>query len=83
MMQTSEVQEILLKGLPDAQVEVAGDGHHFEAVVISERFQGLSRIQRQRLVNEAVRSYVDSGALHALSSRQFTPQEWQQEQGRP
>ena len=83
MMQTSEVQEILLQGLPGAQVEVAGDGHHFEAVVISERFQGLSRLQRQRLVNEAVRSHVDSGALHALSSRQFTPEEWRREQDGP
>ena len=81
MMQTSEVQEILQQGLPGARVEVAGDGQHFEAVVISDRFEGLSPLQRQRIVNAVVQSYMDSGQLHALSSRQRTPDEWAREQG--
>lgn len=63
-------------GLPDAEVEVSGeDGTHFEALVVSERFAGLSPLQKQRLVMDTVKAELASGELHALSIRTLTPAE--------
>ena len=53
----------------------AGGGGHFRSVVVSERFEGLSRVARQRLVYQALASEMQS-EIHALALRTFTPAEW-------
>lgn len=50
---------------------------HFRVIVVSERFAGLSRVDRQRLVAGLFNEERDLG-LHALSQRTFTPAEWEQ-----
>lgn len=74
-MQTEVVADLIRAGLPNAEVEVTGDGSHFEAIVVSPAFEGLSLIKKQRLVLETVRAQIDSGALHALSIKTLTPAE--------
>ncbi|GAB0150486.1 hypothetical protein McPS_32280 [Marichromatium sp. PS1] len=59
--------------MPEAEVEVTGDGEHFDAVVVSERFEGLTPLAKQRLVMETVKAEIASGALHAISIRTLTP----------
>jgi acid stress-induced BolA-like protein IbaG/YrbA len=76
MMQPEQVQQIIAAGLPCAHLQVAGDGQHFEAVIVSAEFAGQSRIQRQQRVNAVLRGYFDSGELHALSMKTHTPEEW-------
>lgn len=66
-MNPSEVKALIEAGLPGAQVEVTGDGRHFEAVVVSSAFEGKSLIQRHRMVMDTVKTHVESDALHALS----------------
>jgi acid stress-induced BolA-like protein IbaG/YrbA len=80
-MQPEQVQTILAAGLPCAHLQVAGDGQHFEAVIVSAEFAGKSRIQRQQCVNAVLRSYFDSGELHALSMKTHTPEEWNAARG--
>ncbi|MFN4290430.1 MAG: BolA family protein [Permianibacter sp.] len=58
------------------QVDVSGDGYHFQVTIISERFAGLRAVQRQQRVYAAVQDWIASGELHALSMRTFTPAEW-------
>ncbi|MFZ5843498.1 MAG: BolA family protein [Pseudomonadota bacterium] len=58
------------------QVDVSGDGYHFQVTIISERFAGLRAVQRQQQVYAAVQDWIASGELHALSMRTFTPAEW-------
>ncbi len=53
----------------------AGSETHFRVLVVSSRFQGLSRVDRQRLVNQALSSELKSG-VHALGQRTLTPEEW-------
>ena len=67
-------REIRLAG---AEVQVTGDGSHFEAVVVSEEFAGKSPIQKQRLVMATVKDQIASGELHALSIKTYTPAEWE------
>jgi len=54
---------------------VTGDGSHFEAVVVSPAFAGLTPIKKQRLVMDTVREQLASGELHALSIKALTPAE--------
>ena len=50
-------------------------GGHYRALVVSERFAGLGRVERQRLVYAAVASEM-GGGIHALSMQALTPDEW-------
>lgn len=80
-MQIEQVKQLIEAGLPDAKVDVDGDGVHFEAVIVSAQFEGLNRIKRQQLVYQTVNDYVQSGELHALSMKTMTPMEWQEQHG--
>ena len=72
-METEAVAQLIRAGLPGAEVEVSGDGSHFDAIVVSEAFEGLSPIKKQRLVMDAVKEQIASGELHALSIKTLTP----------
>lgn len=75
-METSAVEGLIRAGMPDADVQVTGDGSHFDAIVVSDTFVGLSLIKRQRLVMDAVKPQITSGELHALSIKTFTREQW-------
>jgi acid stress-induced BolA-like protein IbaG/YrbA len=72
-METEAVAQLIRTGVPGAEVEVSGDGSHFDAIVVSEAFEGLSPIKKQRLVMDAVKDQIASGELHALSIKTLTP----------
>lgn len=74
-MDSVTIQKLIEAALPDAKVSVQGGEGKFEAVVISPSFAGKTLIQRQRMVNAAVREPLASGALHALSMRTLLPEE--------
>lgn len=56
----------------------ASGGGHFRAVIVSPRFEGLSRLAAQRLVYEALADEM-GGAVHAFSMTTLSPAEWPQE----
>jgi acid stress-induced BolA-like protein IbaG/YrbA len=72
-VETEAVAKLIRNGLPGAEVEVTGDGSHFEAVVVSDAFTGLTPIKKQRLVMDTVKAEIASGELHALSIKTLTP----------
>ncbi|MCG6943443.1 MAG: BolA/IbaG family iron-sulfur metabolism protein [Thiohalocapsa sp.] len=72
-METEAVAALIRAGLPGAEVTVTGDGAHFDAIVVSEAFDGLTPIKKQRLVMDTVRAQIASGELHALSIKALTP----------
>jgi acid stress-induced BolA-like protein IbaG/YrbA len=76
-MQPELIKQLIEAGLPNAQVQVDGDGAHFNAIVVCPQFAGKSRIQKQQLVYDTVKSQLLDGSLHALSVKTFTPDEWQ------
>jgi acid stress-induced BolA-like protein IbaG/YrbA len=63
-----ELKERIESTIPGAQAEVTGDGRHFSAVVVSERFTGLSRLAQHRLVYDVFGAEVGD-RIHALSIR--------------
>ena len=67
-----ELRERIEAGIPGARAEVTGDGHHFNAVVVSSTFQGLTRIAQHRLVYDVFGDEV-GGRIHALSIQTKEP----------
>ena len=68
-MDTTTVQHLIQEGLPDAKVEVrdlAGDGEHYAATVVSPSFQGMSRVKQHQTVYAALKGRM-GGVLHALA----------------
>ena len=61
-----ELKQRIEAGIPGAQAEVSGDGHHFNAVVSAPAFEGLSRIAQHRLVYSVFGDEVGD-RIHALS----------------
>lgn len=80
-METDAVEQLIRDGIPDARVTVTGDGSHFDAVVVSDEFAGKSLMQKQRLVMATVKPQIESGELHALSIKTFTPEQWADQGG--
>ncbi len=77
MLTPEQVKQMISDILPCQFLEVEGDGHHFFAQIVSERFEGLSRIARHRLIKDALAEKIASNELHALSiSKAATPGEW-------
>ena len=75
MPSASELENRIAAALPGAQVRVedlTGGGDHFRAEVVSDRFEGLSRIQQHKLIYEVFGNEV-GGAIHALSIKTSTP----------
>lgn len=54
----------------------AGGGGHFRALVVSKRFEGLSRLGAQRAVHAALADELEEGAIHALAIAALTPERW-------
>ena len=76
MVTPESVKAGIAAGLACEHLEVAGDGQHFEALVVSEAFAGKSRVQRHQLVYAALGGRMRE-EIHALSMRTLTPEEWQ------
>jgi len=79
MVTPESIQKNIEQGMTTSYLKVVGDGQHFEAVIVSDEFAGLSRIQRQQRVNKTLGDRME-GEIHALSMKTFTPQEWQEKQ---
>lgn len=76
MLPTPElVQKYIADNLSCDHIEVQGDGSHFEAVIVSAAFEGKNRIQRHKIVYDALGDRMKS-EIHALSMRTHTPEEY-------
>lgn len=80
MVSPDQVASMIKTGLPDAEVQVqdlTGGGDHYQVVVVSALFDGKSLVQRHQLVYRALQQEMASEAIHALTMKTYTPQDWQ------
>ena len=75
MVTPESIEQGIAAGLACERVEVAGDGQHFQALVVSNAFAGKSRIQRHQLVYAALGERMRE-EIHALSMQTHTPEDW-------
>lgn len=74
-MTPETIRQLIEQGLPGARAEVHGDdGVHFEALVVSDAFQGKLPLARHRMVYATLGDLM-GGAIHALSLKTMTPAE--------
>ncbi|MEI8146558.1 MAG: BolA family transcriptional regulator [Alphaproteobacteria bacterium] len=68
-MAAADIERMIKDALPDATIEIkdlAGDGDHYAATVVSEAFRGKSRVQQHQMVYAALKGKM-GGVLHALA----------------
>jgi len=74
-MDAREIETLIREALPDARVvlrDLAGDGDHFAAEVVSEAFRGKNRVQQHQMVYNALKGRM-GGVLHALALQTSAP----------
>jgi acid stress-induced BolA-like protein IbaG/YrbA len=79
-MENEQVKALIAKAYQDCEIIVTGDGSHFDATVVSEQFSGMSSVKKQQAVYATVTEEITSGAIHALSIKTYTPDEWKKAQ---
>ncbi|NIJ41176.1 stress-induced morphogen [Parvibaculum indicum] len=75
-MTASDIERLIKDAIPDAQVEIrdlAGDGDHYAATVISEAFRGKTRVQQHQMVYGALKGGMGN-ELHALALQTSAPE---------
>ena len=75
MVTPEDVKQWIEEALSDSSAEVIGDGRHFEAVVVCPQFDGKSMLEQHRMVYGGLGNRMDD-AIHALSLRTYTPEQW-------
>ena len=74
-MRAEEIEAMILAAMPDARVEIrdlAGDGDHYAAKVVSKDFAGMSRVRQHQAVYAALKGKM-GGELHALQLETSSP----------
>lgn len=75
-MAAADIEAMILAAFPDAKVEItdlAGDGDHYAARVVSAAFQGMPRVRQHQAVYAALGGRM-GGELHALQLTTATPE---------
>ncbi len=79
MLSEDFVKGRILEALPGSEVEVrdtTGTGDHFEARVVSPAFAGKSMVQQHQLVYAPLQQWLQTGELHALALKTYSPEQW-------
>ncbi|MEO1020497.1 MAG: BolA family transcriptional regulator [Pseudomonadota bacterium] len=74
-MAADEIEALVREAMPDAEVSIedlAGDGNHYRAVIVSAEFAGKSRVQQHQMVYKALGGRM-GGELHALALQTSAP----------
>ncbi|WP_421706671.1 BolA family protein [Algihabitans sp.] len=74
-MNVGEIEQLIKAAMPDAKVtieDLAGDGDHYAAYVVSEAFRGKTRVQQHQLVYQALQGRMGN-ELHALALQTTPP----------
>ena len=74
-MAAAEIEAMIREAFPDAEVtirDLAGDGDHYAAEIVSSAFDGVSRVRQHQMVYEALKGKM-GGELHALALQTRAP----------
>ncbi len=69
------IHELLSSEIPNADINISGDGYKYEAKIVSDAFEGLNTMKRHQLVYAVLNDLITSGELHALTIKAYTPSE--------
>jgi acid stress-induced BolA-like protein IbaG/YrbA len=75
MVTPESIKSSIAAGIRCEHLEVRGDGHHWEAVIVSNAFEGIPRVRQHQLVYAALGERMRE-EIHALSMTTLTPAQW-------
>mgnify|MGYP003382644230 CR=1 FL=1 len=75
-MTAEELKIIITDGLACTHCELEGDGRHWQAVIVSDAFEGKRPIQRHQMVYATLGARIQRDEVHALSMKTMTSAEW-------
>ncbi|HEY9033020.1 MAG TPA: BolA family protein [Pseudomonadales bacterium] len=76
-MTPDEIKRLLAGTFPDAHIDVDTDGYHFNLLVVSDSFAGLTPVKKQQLVYAAIGDRIADGSMHAVNMKLYTRAQWQ------
>ena len=79
-MHVDEVKQLVESQLEGCTVQTAGEGCDFQIIVVGDMFAGMSPVKRQQAVYACLTEQIASGAIHAVSIKTYTPEQWQAQQ---
>lgn len=78
-MDAAEIKRLIKEAFPDAKIvirDLAGDGDHYAAEIVSEQFKGKTRVQQHQMVYQALQGSMNiDGNLHALALQTSIPKD--------
>jgi acid stress-induced BolA-like protein IbaG/YrbA len=80
MVTSESIERSIVAGLDCMHVDVRGDGHHWEALIVSRAFEGLPKVRQHQLVYAALGDRMRE-EVHALSMTTLTPAQWASKTG--
>lgn len=75
-MTADELTAIITEGLHCTHCELEGDGRHWQALIVSDAFEGKRAIQRHQMVYATLGARIQTDEVHALSMKTLTSAEW-------
>lgn len=78
-MENKEIEDLLKSELSLAEVRVTSDGSHFQIIAVSDAFEGMSRVKKQKAIYAPLSAQIADGSMHAISIKTFSEKEWQRE----
>lgn len=71
----AQISAAVVAGIPGARVDVDVEGNRALITVVSDRFAGMTRVQKQQAVYACIAQLIADGSLHAVTIRALTPAE--------
>lgn len=81
MISNEELKRHLVEAGEVDFVQVEGDGYHYQLTIVSNEFQGKTKVARQQWVYARLKQYITEGNLHAISMKTLTKEEWEANRG--
>ena len=75
-MNSEQLSHILQQAFPQAEINVNGQAGKFDLRIVDAEFEGKKTVARQQAVYAPINEHIASGAVHAVSIRAMTPEEW-------
>ncbi len=77
MITKEDITQLIEQGLSGSQAIIKGDdGSHFEGIVVSPEFSDKNMIAQHKMVYATLGDRMQTGVIHALSLRTYTPEQW-------
>ena len=81
MISNEELKQLLMATDEVDDVQVEGDGYHYDVTIVSDAFLGKTKVARQQWVYARLNEYIISGRLHAVNMKTWTKAEWEKQRG--